>query len=167
MADLNPRDRLTPFLLDRLADDEPGTQKESRERNVLSPQQLRASILRDITWLFNTPAPVPGDGLEEFPQVMQSVLNYGVPDLTGNTGSSVRPASLERGFLKALQLFEPRLSKHGLVVQVKEDLEAPNVIALTIAGEVLANQLPERMYIKTEVDLELGQVKLKETTASG
>jgi len=37
-------------------------------------------------------------------------------------------------------------------------------ISLTIAGEVLSNQLPERMYIKTEVDLELGQVRLKETT---
>ena len=47
-------------------------------------------------------------------------------------------------------------------MQVKEDLEAPNVIALTIAGEVLSNQLPERMYIKTEVDLETGQFALKD-----
>ena len=42
-------------------------------------------------------------------------------------------------------------------------MDSPNVIALTISGEVLSNQLPERMYIKTEVDLELGQVRLKET----
>jgi type VI secretion system protein ImpF len=164
MADLNPRDRLQPFLIDRLVDDDPGNQKESRDRNVLSPQQLKASILRDIAWLFNTPAPVDGDGYDEFPQVANSVLNYGVPDLTGATASSVRAGDLERGFLKALHMFESRLAKHGLVVQVKEDMEAPNVISLTISGEVLSNQLPERMYIKTEVDLELGQVKLKETT---
>jgi type VI secretion system protein ImpF len=164
MADLNPRDRLQPFLIDRLIDDDPGNQKESRERNVLSPQQLRASILRDIGWLFNTPSPVAEDGLEEFPQVATSVLTFGVPDLTGATASSVRAGELERGFLRALHLFECRLSRHGLVVQVKEDMEAPNVISLTIAGEVLSNQLPERMYIKTEVDLELGQVTLKETS---
>jgi type VI secretion system protein ImpF len=164
MADLNPRDRLQPFLIDRLVDDEPGNQKESRERNVLSPQQLRASILRDVGWLFNTPAPVESDGLEEFPQVASSVLNFGVPDLTGATASSVRAGDLERGFLRALHLFECRLSKHGLVVQVKEDAAAPNTISLTIAGEVLSSQLPERMYIKTDVDLELGQVHLKETT---
>jgi len=165
MADLNPRDRLQPFLIDRLVDDDAGSQKESREKTVLSPLQLRASILRDIAWLFNTARPVEEDGLDEFPQVANSVLNYGVPDLTGNTSTSVRAGDLERGFLKALHIFESRLSRHGLVVQVKEDLAAPNVIALTISGEILSNQLPERMYIKTEVDLELGQVKLKETTS--
>src|SRR5512146_912043 len=102
MADLNPRDRLQPFLLDRLIDDEPGAQKESREKNALSPQQLRASILRDLAWLFNTPAPVEDDGLEEFPQVVTSVLNYGVPDLTGMTNSSVRGDAMERGFMRSL-----------------------------------------------------------------
>jgi type VI secretion system protein ImpF len=165
MAEINPRDRLQPFLLDRLIDDEPGSTKESRDRNVLSPTQLKASILRDINWLFNTPAPVVSDGIGEFPNAAASVVNFGVPDLTGNTGSSVRADLMEKGFLKALQTFEPRLSRHGLVVKMKEDLEAPNVIALTISGEVLGNQLAERMYIKTEVDLELGQVTLKEASS--
>ncbi len=52
MAELNPRDRLQPFLLDRLIDDQPGMQKESRDKNVLSPGQLRASIMRDISLAF-------------------------------------------------------------------------------------------------------------------
>src|SRR3954451_22966165 len=107
MAEINPRDRLQPFLLDRLIDDEPGALKESREKNLLSPSQLKASILRDINWLFNTPAPVAADGIGEFPNAAASVVNYGVPDLTGNTGSSVRSDFLEKGFLKALQTFEP------------------------------------------------------------
>ena len=63
------------------------------------------------------------------------MLNYGVPDLTGNTGSSIKSVTLEKGFLKALQIFEPRLSRHGLVVKVVEDTETPNVIVLTISGE--------------------------------
>src|SRR5277367_2459653 len=99
MAEINPRDRLQPFLFDRLIDDQPGQQKESRDKNMLSPTQLRASIMRDIAWLFNTPGPVDRDGIDDFPEAAMSVLNYGVPDLTGITASSVKAGELERGFL--------------------------------------------------------------------
>ncbi|HUO10739.1 MAG TPA: type VI secretion system baseplate subunit TssE [Phycisphaerae bacterium] len=164
MAELNPRDRLQPFLFDRLIDDQPGQTKESRDKNVLSPTQLRGSIMRDIAWLFNTPAPVDRDGIEEFPEAASSVINYGVPDLTGMTGSSVRSGDLERGFLKALNIFEARLSKRGLLVEVQENAEGMNAISLRISGEVIATQSAERMYIKTEIDLETGQINVKETS---
>ncbi len=146
-----------------MIDEQPGAQKESRDKNVLSPSQLRASIMRDIGWLFNTPGPVDHDGISEFPEAVASVINFGVPDLTGTTGSSVRAGDLERGFLKALQTFEPRLSRHGLVVEIREDFEGPNTISLRISGEIIANQTSERMYIKTEIDLETGQINVKET----
>jgi type VI secretion system protein ImpF len=164
MAELNPRDRLQPFLFDRLIDDQPGQQKESRDKNVLSPIQLRASIMRDMAWLFNTPGPVDRDGIDDFPEVATSVLNYGVPDLTGMTGSSIQEGDLERGFLRALHIFESRLSKRGLLVEVKTDSDTMNTISLRISGEVIATQMGERMYIKTEIDLETGQVNVKETT---
>ena len=51
MPELNPRDRLQPFLLDRLTDDTPGATKESRDRNVMSPQQLKVALLRDFSSL--------------------------------------------------------------------------------------------------------------------
>lgn len=164
MAELNPRDRLQPFLFDRLIDDQPGQTKESRDRNVLSPTQLKSSIMRDIAWLFNTPGPVDRDGIEDFPEAAASVINYGVPDLTGMTGSSVRAGDLERGFLRALQVFEARLSKRGLAVEVKEDSEGPNSLSLRISGEIIATQMAERMYIKTEIDLETGQINVKEAS---
>ena len=164
MAEINPRDRLQPFLLDRLLDDQPGQMKESREKNMLSPTQLRASIMRDIAWLFNTPAPVDRDGIEDYPEAAASVINFGVPDMTGVTASSVRSGDLERGFLKALHLFETRMSKRGLIVEVRENDGGTNSISLRISGEVIASQAAERMYIKTEIDLETGQVNVKETT---
>ena len=173
MAEINPRDRLQPFLLDRLIDDEPGAQKESREKNVFTPALLRASLLRDLTWLFNTSAPVVPDPIgefpfvpafAEFPQVVTSILNYGVPDLTGKTDTSIDTETIERGFLKAIQNFEPRLSRHGLTVEIKDESQALNVFTLNISGEILINQILERMFIKTEVDLELAQIVLKEAS---
>src|SRR5215213_1708213 len=103
MAELNPRDRLQPFLLDRLTDDQSDQSKESRDKHVFSPRQMKTALLRDIAWLLNTPAPVESDGITEFPNVAASVLNYGIPDLTGITASSISGGSLEKALLRALQ----------------------------------------------------------------
>jgi len=54
MAELAPRERLQPSLLDRLTDDEPDQEVESRERRVLSVRGLREGVLRDLAWLLNT-----------------------------------------------------------------------------------------------------------------
>ena len=54
MAELTPQERLQPSLLDRLRDDEPSTQVESRDKRILSMAALRESVMRDIGWLLNT-----------------------------------------------------------------------------------------------------------------
>jgi type VI secretion system protein ImpF len=54
MPELSHKERLQPSLLDRLTDDEPEVRVESRDKRVLSQEKLRASVLRDLTWLFNT-----------------------------------------------------------------------------------------------------------------
>jgi type VI secretion system protein ImpF len=164
MADLNPRDRLQPFLLDRLTDDTPGALKESREKGVMSPAQLRTALLRDMAWLLNTPAPTAEDGLGDFPNVLASVVNYGVPDLTGLTASGIGATALERDILKAIQTFEPRLDKKSISVRMltEDDGAAPNTLALEIRGQVIANPLPEGLYLKTSVDLETGQFDVKD-----
>jgi type VI secretion system protein ImpF len=164
MAELNPRDRLQPFLLDRLTDDTPGAAKESRERSVMSPQQLRAALLRDLAWLLNCPAPTADEGLAEFPTVAASVLNFGVSDLTGMTASGIGATALERDILRAIQTFEPRLEKRSVSVRMLAEDEGvtPNTLALEIRGQVIANPLPESLYLKTSVDLESGQIEVKD-----
>jgi len=164
MAELNPRDRLQPFLLDRLTDDTPGAARESRDKGVMSPQQLKVALLRDLAWLLNTPAPAPDEGLGEFPNVVASVLNFGVADLTGLTASGVGAAALERDVLRAIQAFEPRLDRRSVSVRMLTDEEgaSPNTLALEIRGQVIANPLPESLYLKTSVDLETGQMDLKD-----
>ena len=50
MAELLPQERLQPSLLDRLVDDNPGEQKESRDQRVLVIRKLRDFVLRDLAW---------------------------------------------------------------------------------------------------------------------
>lgn len=174
MAELNPRDRIQPFLLDRLTDDQTDQARESREKNVFSPRQLKAALLRDLAWLLNTPAPTDDEGITEFTQATTSVLNFGVRDLTGLTASGLAAPELERNIVRAIQMFEPRLAKNTVSVSLVGRAEAGggggggrggtgmNSVGLEIRGEIVANQLPDPLYIKTEVDLETGQFLLKD-----
>jgi len=54
MPDVTPLEKLQPCLLDRLTDDEPRKQEESRSQRVISHQKYRRGVLRDLEWLFNS-----------------------------------------------------------------------------------------------------------------
>ncbi len=83
MAELTQKERLQPSLLDRLIDDEPEKKQESRHKRVLSLQQLREGVLRDLAWLFNAGNLGSVQPLDDYPEVQTSVVNYGVPELAG------------------------------------------------------------------------------------
>ena len=54
MVEAGARDTLQPALLDRLTDSDPSRKTESRDERIISRTQLRALVLRDLSWLFNT-----------------------------------------------------------------------------------------------------------------
>lgn len=155
-------ERLLPCLLDRLTDDEPQARQEGRDRRVVGLRRYLEAVRRDLAWLLNSKARPRGDRIYDFPEVARSVLNYGIPDLCGATGSTVEPAEFERELRRAVQTFEPRLSPATLMVRADVDPQQTNSNALTfeIVGEVWAMPAPEAFFAKTEVDLETGDWRL-------
>jgi type VI secretion system protein ImpF len=160
MAELLPKERLQPSLLDRLSDDEPHKKIESRDQRVLSFQRLKRSVVRDIEWLLNAGCLESTLDLTDFPEVKRSVLNYGVPDLTGTTASNVDAATLERMLRHRILTFEPRLLSRSLKVRVTNKDEH-NTVIIEIEGELWSQPMPERLYLKTVLDLELGDFEVK------
>jgi type VI secretion system protein ImpF len=158
MAELTPNERLQPSLLDRLTDSNPKGEQESREERVLSVRQLRKSVLRDLEWLLNTGRLETTEDLSEYPEVRHSVLNYGIPDLAGTTASSMDVYQLEQTLRQVILDFEPRIMPYNLRVQVtrNETEMSTNSISLEIEGEIWGQPLPEHLYLKTVLDLELG-----------
>ncbi len=151
-------DQHLPSLLDRLTDDEPGKQQESRQRRAISIRQYRDEVIRDLDWLLNSGNLGATEDLENYPLVAESVLNYGMPDLTGLTASSIDTHEIERVLKRAIVSFEPRLLRHTVKVRalVSSDSSNVNSLAFEITGELWAEPMPERLYLKTEVDLETG-----------
>jgi len=169
VAELTQRERLQPSLLDRLTDNQPDKKNESRDQRVLSIQKLRESVLRDLAWLLNTVNLSASQNLDDYPETVRSVLNYGVPDFAGHTASSVDVPTLERLLRQAIIDFEPRLLKHSVRVklQVAESRMNHNAMTFDIEGELWAEPVPLHMYMKTEIDLEIGSVSVSDYASGG
>ena len=157
MSELTAIEKLQPCLLDRLTDDEPDKQEESRAQRVVSLQKYRRGVLRDLEWLFNTHAYLRIEGLESFqlkdyPHAFRSVINFGTRQLCGVSSPNLERLQEEMG--EAIQVFEPRITPRSLTIQA--DLER-NVVTFDVQGDLWANPLPEHLHLKTTVDLETGQ----------
>jgi len=165
MAELAPRERLQPSLLDRLSDDEPGSAVESRERRVLSLRTLREGVLRDLAWLLNSTNLLSVLDAGKLPHVANSVVNYGVPDISGIPVSGLNLNQLERGIRQAIWDFEPRLIRASVKVAQAAAEVGYNKMIFEIEADLWAQPYPERLYLKTELDLDRASVVLTETDA--
>ena len=89
----------------------------------------------------------------------QSVVNYGLPALAGHTVSSADPKNLERVLRQSILQFEPRLLPNSLKVRaiVAEEM-SHSALSFDIEGQLWAQPAPLRLLLKTDVDLETGNV---------
>ncbi|MGN6666231.1 MAG: type VI secretion system baseplate subunit TssE [Trinickia sp.] len=173
MSESFPRDRLQPSLLDRLTDLEPHARHESRERRIISARALRDSVQRDIGWLLNASGLGEGAGAANLPYVATSVLNYGLPDLAGRDVAALTAGALERLIRDALWAFEPRLVRES--VQVKaidggknhaKGTRGGHVIRLEIEADMWSQPYPERLFLRTELDLEAGEACVTDASSA-
>jgi type VI secretion system protein ImpF len=165
MVEVGARDTLQPALLDRLMDLDPTRKVESRQERVISRTQLRAFVLRDLSWLFNTTNLASDADLAGYPLVAQSTLNYGLAPLSGKLISSLDLPRLERGLKDAILRFEPRILPHSLSVRgiaTTEPLAHHNVVSFEIKGDLWGYPYPLELLLKTDVDLESGEIRIAE-----
>jgi type VI secretion system protein ImpF len=162
MAELRLIERLQPALLDRLMDDEPDKKVERREQQSINRNQLRQAALRDLAWLFNTTS--LGD-LQGFPYADKSVINFGLPSLSGETASTLDVLALEGAIRDAILTFEPRIMASSLQVDAlvsESQLDHHSVVSIQIRGHLWAQPLPVDLLLRTELDLETGAVEVRD-----
>lgn len=168
MAELTTTDKLQPSLLDRLRDDAPRESVEGRDKRVMSMRQLREAVLRDLSWLLNAGCHPLNDELYDFPLVAKSTVNYGMPDMTGRTASSLSPARLEQMVLEAVASFEPRIMRKTLAVKAvtfNSRDRGGNTVGFEISGDLCPLPMPEPLYLRTQLDLETGRCEVKSRAA--
>ncbi|MGC3987164.1 MAG: type VI secretion system baseplate subunit TssE [Pseudorhodoferax sp.] len=168
MATVDARNRLQPALLDRLTDEAPGERQEADDHRVMSKAQLRQAVLRDLSALFNTVQPL-GAAADAYPLVSASVLNFGLPALSGQLASRLDVSVLERTIRQAILRFEPRILADSLQVRAVEPssvLDTHNVIEFEISGHLWSQPVPLEILLRTQMDLEAGQVEVRDGSSS-
>ena len=156
---LTPAGRLQPALLDRLTDEEPDKKLEPRERACSLKPHAR-TVLRDLAWLFNTTR-LDADTDLDAAQARRSVINYGLPALSGRRRRRSTSPTSTRAIRQAILDFEPRILPAHAQVSARSS-PAPRSSqrdrrrnprpALGAAGAV-------ELLVRTEIDLETGQVR--------
>ncbi len=156
MTEPTPSDRLQPTLFDPLM---------PQEARVLTKSGLRTAVLRDLTSLMNTVRLGASEDLSAYPEVERSVLNYGMPAFAGGTASTLDVHGLEGSIRTVILRFEPRILANTLLVEAVDNdkmLGWHNVVSVKISAQVWAQPVPLELLLRTEVDLETGQVALAE-----
>lgn len=115
---------------------------------------LKATVRRELAWLFNTVNLDAVQNLDAYPEVKRSVLNYGVADLTGKTTTKQAIAARAKEIHTAVTHFEPRIDAKSLEVEPRKAAERDNAISFDVRGDIInaVNALPVRFVTDVEVD---------------
>ena len=184
MAELTSQERLQPSLLDRLTDHDPGNSSEPLDARVLSRQQLRAAVLRDLSWLFNANRAEPSRrqgkvqrpaNIErelamwrEAPHAQRSVLNYGLPSLSGESVGKLDLRALSADIKQSILDFEPRIDPNTLEVDAQIDgtvRSHHNQLKLVIRSHMWNQPVPLELLLSASVDVETGQAGVRDMRA--
>jgi type VI secretion system protein ImpF len=151
---------LLPSVLDRLIDHDPQQSHEvPRSRNQLL-RDLKQAVRRDLENLLNTRIRcIPFRS--ELSELKQSLVNYGIPDLTGlSLGGPKEREDFRRAVLSTIRQFEPRLK--NLVVRIIDQADTiERTIRFHIEAVLLAEPAPEPIAFESTVRLTTGSVDVK------
>ena len=174
------KQRLTPTLFDKLVadveisgmrDSETETPTIARENfrfytvpklERFNEAALRATVRRELAWLLNTTNFATLNDLEAYPRIVNSVLNYGVPDLAGK--SMTRRIILQRAreIRQAIRTFEPRIDGESLNVEPIEEPDRINAVTFVIQGDITAAAQAMPVKFRTHLDPDSASVDVQE-----
>ena len=125
-------------LFDRLASSEaPG----GVGAFLLLPEQLEASVARELSRLFNTRCRLAPSAMSES---TGTTIDYGIPDF-----SALSPRNgddrvlIEKGLVQAIGFYEPRMQ--NVVVKVFEAVGRSDSAMATVSGDLSIGMTPQRV----------------------
>lgn len=143
--------RILPSVLDRLLDDQPDIGHGADPLQYELPQ-FRRALARDLESLLNTRVMSQPELFEAHTMANDSMLQYGIPDLSGISLLNPDDRELLREQLRrAIEIHEPRLSR------VRVNLDAPRELErhLRFRVDAVLKVHPHRPPVSFDATLQL------------
>ncbi len=127
---------------------------------------LLAEVRRDLQALLNTVNFNSTQGLSDFPEVENSILNFGLPDLSVHVVDTVRIDRLADDIREALLRFEPRMDPRTLQVARDDSVEGDTFkVRFVIKAEIRCDPVRVSSEFIADVDPAFGRIKIVGATA--
>lgn len=147
-------------LIDRLIDDDPFSNMEPPMSRSQSVRVYKNSIRRDLEWLLNSRR-TPEEPPEDMENAAESVLYYGLPDVTSLSGDSTDDrVRLLRMIEDSIATYEPRLTSVSVSEAENPDSESRRV-RFSIQATLRMDPSPELVYFDTILDLSSKEYEVK------
>jgi type VI secretion system protein ImpF len=160
MPEIRPDQPLIPSVLDRLIDNEPDVRREAPKSRNQVLRDLKQSVRRDLENLLNTRLRcVPWSPDMKF--LKKSLVNYGLPDLTGSSPASPKEREdFRRTIESVVKQYETRLRKLNVKLT-----DSPSSIDRTIRFHIdavlQAEPTPEPISFDSTLRLVDGSFEVK------
>jgi type VI secretion system protein ImpF len=162
MAKITADQPLVPSLLDRLLDDDPTTTRETAKSRSQVIRELKQSLRRDLENLLNTRWRCRG-WPEDLEELELSLVNYGIPDITGAELRSARDRERFRQIVEqVIRHFEPRFKT--LTVEMLDPAEPlDRTLRFRIDALLHAEPAPEPVVFDSSLQPATGNFEIKGT----
>ena len=163
MAERGADDILRPSIIDRLSGRFGGRRRA--EFQPIGVRELKRSVARDLEWLLNTRVWLPQDPeeLAELTEARESLLNYGIPDLSVFSWAS--PTDCQRIAARveqAIRIFEPRLLSRSVRCEILPSTDSSDFsLKIRIEAVLYVEPISEHVTFDTKADFDGGGIRVE------
>ncbi|WP_254510473.1 type VI secretion system baseplate subunit TssE [Anatilimnocola floriformis] len=153
--------RLLASVFDRLIEIKPNEEATPQNPQSLSLSELQSNVFRDLASMLNSRQGL-AEPLEEGSEVRQSVIAFGLPDISNvNPDSLEQQATIRAAVEESIRLFEPRLS--NIVVTTQGASQSDRSLRLTVRANLKIEPNPVPVEFDTVIESGTGEWKVKKT----
>jgi type VI secretion system protein ImpF len=125
-----------------------------------SAQRLREALKNDLELLLNTSSPHGVIDLDSYEQVQRSVLNYGIPAVTGVACDDQGSHWIAEKISKAIEYFEPRLRGVRVTPEASPRNAHETVLSFRVEARLWDNTASVSLH--TRFDVNSGRVQIND-----
>ncbi len=131
-------------------------------RAPISESELRKLVTSDLLALLNTTNLDSAQDLSDAPEVRNSILNFGFPDLASRSIDERAVSDISRQIEATLATFEPRLAKSSIKARRDDSVAADELrVRFLVSAELRVQPLDVPVEFTAEVELDSGKVRIE------